>query len=114
MLTMDTLRAFGADVQEGLSRCMEREDFYLRLVKMARGDSNMDKLRDALAANDLKAAFEAAHALKGVTANLALTPIRTPVSEITEHLRAGTQMDYQPLMSEITAAWDAFCRLVDC
>ena len=32
MLTIDSLRRFGANTEEGLSRCMDNEDFYLRLV----------------------------------------------------------------------------------
>ncbi len=113
MLTTDALRAYGANVDDGLARCMGREDFYLRLVKMARADGNVARLKDALAANDLTAAFEAAHALKGVTANLSLTPVHTPVAEITELLRARTQTDYAPLMAQISAAWDAFMALTD-
>ena len=52
MLTIERMRAFGANVDEGLGRCMGREDFYLRLVKMARADANMEKL--SRAASDLK------------------------------------------------------------
>ena len=113
MLTVQSLREFGANVDEGLTRCMGREDFYLRLVRMAREDSNMRKLREALDKNDLDAAFEAAHALKGVMANLALTPVLKPVSEITECLRSRTQMDYQPLMRQIETAWQQFTALTD-
>ena len=54
----------------------------------------------AVKAGDLTAGFEAAHALKGVLANLALTPVLKPVSELTEHLRARTEMDYTPLLAE--------------
>ena len=35
MLTLDALRQYGANVTEGLSRCMNNEAFYLRLVGMA-------------------------------------------------------------------------------
>ncbi len=113
MLTIERIRAFGANVDEGLGRCMGREDFYLRLVKMARADANMEKLSRAVADGDLDAAFEAAHALKGVAANLALTPVLEPVSEMTELLRGRTQMDYRPLLSRAEAAWNAFAAIVD-
>ena len=35
MLTIEKLKAYGANVDEGLSRCMNNETFYLRLVNMA-------------------------------------------------------------------------------
>ena len=102
-MTLDDLRAYGANVDEGLGRCMGNEEFYLRLVGMVKEDAGFAALEQAIATNDLKAGFEAAHALKGVLANLAITPILEPVMEITELLRAETQMDYAPLMEQITA-----------
>ena len=112
MLTVDTLRAFGANVDEGLGRCMGREDFYLRLVKMVRADTNIVRLREAVDAGDLKAGFEAAHALKGVLANLALTPVLTPVQELTELLRARTEMDYTSLLQEARVQMDRLLALI--
>ena len=101
MLTIEKLRAWGADVDEAMERCLNNEAFYLRLVDKALQDPNFDKLKDAVGTGDLDKAFEAAHAIKGVLANLALTPILDPVREITELLRARTQTDYVPLLTDI-------------
>ncbi len=90
MLTLDSLTAWGANTKEGLGRCFNNQDFYLRLVGMAIADANFDKLKAAMDASDSKAAFEAAHALKGSLGNLSLTPIYDPVCELTEQLRAQT------------------------
>ena len=35
MLTVEALRAWGADTEDGLRRCMNNEAFYLRLVEKA-------------------------------------------------------------------------------
>ena len=80
---------------------MNNESFYLRLIKMIPRDVHFQSLYDAIEAGDLTAAFEAAHALKGSTGNLALTPIFAPVSEITELLRARVKTDYTPLIEAI-------------
>ncbi|MBQ9015049.1 MAG: Hpt domain-containing protein [Firmicutes bacterium] len=101
MLTIDALREIGVEPEDGLKRCLNDESFYLTLVKMIPGDQGFPKLQEALAAKDLDAAFEAAHALKGVLANLSLTPLQKPVEEITEFLRARTEMDYTPLLETI-------------
>lgn len=112
MLTIDSLREYGANVDEGLARCFNKEDFYLRLVGMLQQEQGFDKLEQALAAGDLDAGFEAAHALKGVLGNLSLTPLYNPVSEITELLRARTQMDYGPLLAQIREKRDALKELL--
>ncbi len=103
MLTLDGLKAYGADTKSGMERCMNNEAFYLRLVEKSLSDTSYDKLKEAVAANDLDAAFEAAHALKGVLGNLALTPLYEPVSKITELLRAKEQADYNAYVDEILA-----------
>ena len=101
MLTLDTLRAFGANVEEGLQRCVGMESLYLRLVDKAIRDPAFDELREVAEKGDLARGFELSHALKGVTANLALTPLAAPITEITELFRNKTVTDYRPLVSAI-------------
>ncbi len=101
MITMEKLKEFGADTEEGLGRCYGNEALYLRLVGMIPDEANFDKLKGSLEQNDLDSAFEAAHALKGVLGNLSLTPMFEQCSEITELLRARTEMDYTPLLEKL-------------
>ena len=111
MITLEQLRAWGADVDDAMPRCLNNEAFYLRLVGKAVEEPAFDRLREALEAGDLDKAFEQAHALKGVTGNLALTPIDKPVRGITELLRSRTDMDYGPLLAEILSQRDALREL---
>ncbi len=111
MLTIDTLRDFGADVETGLKTCMNNEAFYLRLVGMSLDDKNFAKLRDSIEQNDLAAAFEAAHALKGVLSNLWLTPLVTQVSELTELLRRRESADYASYVQKLLALRDRLAEL---
>lgn len=108
MLTIEALRAYGADTDEGVARCMGMADFYLQMVGMALADDKTAELEAALEAGDLAHAFELAHAMKGVFANLALTK---PVSEMTELLRSRTETDYSALMAEIKTQFAALCAL---
>ena len=111
MITVEKLNNFGANTAEGLARCFGNEALYLKLVATIPGEASFGKLKDALAEKNLKAAFEAAHALKGVLANLSLTPIYTPVAEITELLRSNTDMDYKSLLDTILEKKDELSRL---
>ena len=111
-MTLEQLKEYGADVQSGMNRCMNNEAFYLRLVQMEMGDASFDKLRAALDDGDMKAAFEAAHALKGAVGNLALTPIYEPVCQITELLRgASDPVDTGDLLPRILGALEALKAL---
>ena len=101
MLTIGKLEQYGAKSSEGLARCFGNEGLYLRLVGTVPTEGNFAKLHTALEENNLDAAFEAAHALKGVLANLSLTPLLEPVEKMTELLRTRTQADYMPLLEEV-------------
>ena len=104
MLSIDALRDYGANTDEGLARCFKNESFYLRLVGMGLKDANFDRLKEAMDNKDTAAAFEAAHALKGSLGNLALTPLYRPVSELTELLRGRSgPVEADALMAELTA-----------
>ena len=110
-MTLDDLIAFGANVDEGLSRCMNNEAFYLRLVETLKGEKGFEMLQTAINAGDLDAAFEAAHALKGVLGNLSITPLYEPVAEITELLRVKQDADYPALVDAIMLKWNEFLAL---
>lgn len=102
MITVEKLNEFGADTVAGLGRCMNNENLYLRLVGLVINQPEFDSLKQSVEAGDLERGFEAAHALKGVLGNLALTPIYDKVCEITELLRNSTQTDYSTLLQQIT------------
>jgi HPt (histidine-containing phosphotransfer) domain-containing protein len=102
MLTIDALKQLGCDTDDGLSRCMGNEAFYFKLIGKVIDDKNFQALEDAVAAKDLDKAFDAAHSLKGVLGNLALTPVYQPVYEITELLRERKDMDYSEYLKTIS------------
>ena len=112
MANLEDLRAFGADVDEGLKRCVNNEDFYLKMVKKAADDTSVEDLDQAINGKDLDQAFEIAHALKGVFANLALTPLCEPVSEAVELLRSRTDTDYSTLLQKIREKKDELHKLM--
>ena len=112
MLTIDTLKRFGADTDDGLSRCLGNEDFYFKLIGKVVEDKNFACLEESIAAGDLDKAFDAAHSLKGVLGNLALTPIFNPVCELVELLRGKKEMvDTGTLVETILSEREKLCKL---
>ena len=102
MITIEELRSAGADVETGLSRCLGKEDLYLKLIGMGLGDAKFDELGTALNAGDLDRAFELCHALKGVIGNLSITPLYEALSDMTEKLRGREDADYSSMYTKVT------------
>ena len=112
MLTTEGLKGVGANVDEGLNRCMNNEEFYLKMAEMALADPSFEQLDELVKKGDLEGGFEKAHALKGVLNNVALTSLAEPVMEITELLRARTEMDYSEVLGRIDAVLAEYRALI--
>lgn len=121
MTVLDSLKAAGADTEDGLKRCLGKEDFYLKMITLALKNENFELLEDALKAENFAGAFELCHALKGVIANVSLTPLYDLISDLTEKLRACTgtvQMktggeDFYELYKKIREIQKKFLSLVE-
>ncbi len=90
----EKLISLGVDLDETLERFVENEDLYIRCLSKLIDDKNFSNMCDAIEAKDPKSAFEYAHALKGVTANLGLSKVFKEMKELTEVFRAGS-LDFE-------------------
>lgn len=87
--------AYGGSYEETMERFLHKETMYLKFLNLFFEDESLKKLESTLEVSDWKGAFEAAHALKGVSGNMGLAPLYRGVCEIVEPLRAGrTDFDY--------------------
>ena len=101
MLTIEKLNEFGANTTEGLERCLNNKDLYLRLVNKLMSDESFSDLKVELEKKNYDVAFQIAHSLKGVLGNLALTPLYKIACELTELLRAKKDIDYKEYIEEL-------------
>lgn len=94
----------GADY-EGVTNRLMGDALVARFVGKFFEDENFAKLGKALAAQDVKAAFMAAHTLKGVCQNLGFDNLYAPSSELTEVLRAGSLEGADELYAKVAAEY---------
>lgn len=85
----DELSKYGCDMNTTLERFLGDEDFYEKCLIEMLGDSSFRELGEALQQKNVKAAFESAHTLKGLAANMGLDSMLDIVVELVEPLRNG-------------------------
>lgn len=116
MSFMDELKSLGADVDEGLDRVVGDEELYTMMLGMFQGtlEENHIDLAEFDAGGDLEELIKKVHSLKGITGNLALTPLFTGYTEILGQLRAGQakqgKAGYEKLLPVQTAILDCIQR----
>ena len=90
---------------EGVTNRLMGDALIARFVGKFFEDESFAKLGKALAAQDVKAAFMAAHTLKGVCQNLGFDNLYAPSSELTELLRAGSLEGTDELYAKVAAEY---------
>lgn len=108
----EELAAAGADVNGTLERFMDSESLYERFLKRLPEDSNMGRLREAIEKSEWEAAEQAAHTLKGVTANLGLEPVALIMDQIVKKVRQGETEGYKPILEQGEAKYCRFCDII--
>jgi len=93
------------DVADGAKRVMNNTKLYIKLLTKFRDGTNLDDLAAALTEGDLKKAQDAAHTIKGVSANLSLPELFKQCLELENQIKAG---DVKPAQVEtVTTVFNA-------
>ncbi|MDR2931661.1 MAG: Hpt domain-containing protein [Oscillospiraceae bacterium] len=77
------------NLEEGLGRIGGNKKIFGTLLDSFARNKSYDELCGALEAGDLPAAAAAAHAIKGMTANLSMTALYSASAELEQALKAG-------------------------
>ena len=113
----DAFEHAGINVDSALRRFMDDEKIYCSFLYRFLSDNLMSQLSDAIADGDVRQAFEVAHTMKGVCANLSLDSINNILNPMVEVLRKGSldglNEEYEKLSSvysEVNAVIKQYCQ----
>lgn len=108
----EKLVGYGCNIDEAMGRFLNNEAFYEKCFNKFLNDASFAGLGTALEQGKVTESFEYAHNLKGVSANMGITPIAEVIVGLVEELRAGrmpadAMESYQKIMA-IKADLDGF------
>lgn len=95
--TIAILKAWGCDMDAALERVVQDEELLEDCLKLFYDDAEFFSLKQHLEDGDTQKAFDSAHTLKGVSANLGLTPLYKAICAMVEPLRAGKTEELMPI-----------------
>ena len=94
----------GIDCEKGISRCMGNEALYARLISRMLDDTNMERARASLAAQDYEEAYARLHELKGVSGNLGMDRVFELCSTMLRMLRESNYAELPMHMEQLASA----------
>lgn len=97
----DDLQQLGLDMEEIMDRFMEDKELYISCLERFMEEDTFDQLRDRIDSQEYEGAFNCAHSLKGVSANLGLHDLYDAVCRLVEPLRANQYDNLAELYDEI-------------
>lgn len=98
---IEEINNLGCDTDEAMKRMLNDEEFYIECLNGIIEDENFDKLKSSIENHEIEDAFDAAHTLKGVLANLGLTNMYNIVYDVVESLRVGNDENLLPRVDEV-------------
>ena len=110
---IEKLDIYGAAVNSAMERFMGDEELYIDCVTQFKNDENFEQLKAALEAEDYSSAFRFAHAIKGVCANLGLSPLFKAVAELVEPLRNGVGDGVDELYKTFVEEYQNFIKVME-
>lgn len=113
MSVIEELKSLGANVDEGLDRVMGDEDLYGMMLGMFLDSIRENSITlDDFAQPDLEGLIKRVHTLKGVTGNLALTPLFEGYTQSLGLLRAGDPAGARTVYETLLPAQEAVLECI--
>ena len=109
---LEALENWGCDIKGAMERFLDDEELYVTCLETVIMDEAFEKLGVALEQKQIQEAFDYAHTLKGVFANLGLKPMYLSVERLVEPLRAGNVDNLESAYKELLEAIEYLKQLL--
>ena len=106
-MRFEQLEEYGIDWRSGLTRCMNNQAFYARMLSMFLQDQALSSAEAACRDKDYSTMFEHMHDLKGACANVGMTRLASAASPLVETLRsaAPSEKDVESQLEQVRSAY---------
>lgn len=109
----EELKNAEVDVDGAIARFSQKEERYIKYLKLFREDNSYEKMSSALEQNDCAAAFESCHTLKGIVGNLGFNKMFAIVYDACEVLRKGELEGVQDMVVDISDNYTEIICVID-
>ena len=113
--TKNKLIEVGINIDSAMERFLDDEEMYFEFLVEFFEDDLMGKLQNAVNNNQIKEAFDAAHTLKGVCANLSIDSMNKIVNPMVEVLRNNSLEGVPEDVAELFKTYEQIaCVVKEC
>lgn len=107
------LISIGVDVEGSIARFSNKEERYIKYLKLFSEDTSFSELLDSLSEGDVETAFDHCHTLKGLVNNLGFDNMIPAVGEACEVLRSGKMDGVMTLLDGVTDNYNDIINIIN-
>lgn len=108
----NVLSESGINADTALKRFLDDEEMYFEFLGEFVKDKLADELKEAVAEGDVKEAFEAGHALKGLCANLSIDSMSKILIPMVEFLRSENLKSAEEMLPQFFDTYRQVCAAI--
>jgi len=112
MTVFEAYISLGGEVTSDIYQSLS-EKMLFKFLKKLTEDDQMQILEQAILEKDRDTAYAAAHTLKGVALNLAISRLSNPLCGLTDALRAGFPQNAEELFQEVKTEFDYAVKVIN-
>ncbi|MGN0675932.1 MAG: Hpt domain-containing protein [Oscillospiraceae bacterium] len=106
------LKDLGVDVDGTISRFVDNSEIYIRFLKRFPDEDRLTPIKDAIKAKDYDKLLQAAHKLKGVSANLGMNELSGKAAKIVDKVRSGNYDGFEADSDSVEEAYNIICDTI--
>ena len=107
------LKCANVDVDGAIERFSNKEERYIKYLKLFRDNASFHNMLVALEQGDCSAAFENCHSLKGVVGNLGFRGIFPNIYDACDILRNGSMEGVADLITAVEDNYQEIIRIIN-
>ena len=109
----EELRAIDVDVEGAIERFANKEERYIKYLKLFRANKDYESLVKAVEEGDVESAFGYCHSLKGVVGNMGFRKLHSKIYEACEILRNGSLDGVVDMVDSIKDNYHQIINIID-
>lgn len=109
----EELNAAEVDVEGAIERFANKEERYIKYLRLFRDNSDFNSLIVALNEEDVEKAFEYCHSLKGVVGNMGFLKLNSGIYEACEILRRGSLEGVMEIINSVADNYHQIIRIIN-
>lgn len=106
------LKDLEVDIEGTLSRFCDNDELYMKFLLRFPDEDRLTPIKDSISAQNYDMLLQAAHKLKGTSANLGMNRLAASAEKIVKKVRGGEYSGFEADYTEVEKEYNLVCQTI--